>query len=75
MATIGHQRNPFRARLPPGRVVRPFRLPYHLAYAASTASQTPSEPDISALPKKRTFQLCSNKSLPSVSSGRANVVQ
>ena len=61
MATISHQRNPLRARLPPGTAVRPLRLPYHLAYAASTASETPSEPDISALPKKRTFQLCSNK--------------
>ena len=49
MATISHQRNPLRARLPPGTAVRPLRLPYHLAYAASTASETPSEPDISAL--------------------------
>ena len=40
--------------------MRPLRPPYHFAYAASTASQTPSEPDTSASPTKRTFQLCSN---------------
>ena len=31
------------------KALRPVRLPYHLAYAASTASKAPSEPDISAL--------------------------
>ena len=52
MATIGHQRNAFRARLPSGRAVRPLRLPYHLAYPASTASQSPSEPDIFSFAEK-----------------------
>ena len=35
---------------PRGRAVRPLRLPYHLAYAASTASRRSPN---------RTFQLCS----------------
>ena len=40
---------PIPSTVAPGGAVRPLRPPYHLAYAAATASQMSSEPDISAL--------------------------
>ena len=42
---------PIPSTVAPGGAVRPLRLPYHLAYAAARASQTPSEPDILELPE------------------------
>ena len=54
---------PIPSTVAPGRAVRPLQLPYHLAYAAATASQTPSD---------RTFKDCSNRARLKVYVGAQN---